>query len=96
MTDQLLQPQKQRRQVRWEEQCKEPILGINPQPQRSHTNTILDDITTMEDKVKVRPNGTIRYMYAVCDEVGRYCDKKLGRFKATVDNIILPEEGPEW
>ena len=57
--DQLLQPQKQRRQVQWEEQCKEPILGINDpiswQPQRSQTG--VSDLRMGPQRLRpLRPN----------------------------------------
>ncbi len=43
-----------------------------------------------------RPNGTIRYIYEVCDDKGEHCANEMGRIEATIDNVILPEEKKEW
>ena len=99
MTDRLLQLRKQKRRAEQEEQHnKTTTIGnapSNPQPQTSRTDTIAHDGRAGK-RAEIRPNGTIRYMYAVCDDEGRYCDNEVGRFEATIDNIILPENWPEW
>ena len=93
MTDQLLQLRKETRRAEGEKQKNETTtigsVTINPKETAAQNDEV-------EETREKRPNGTIRYMYAVCDDQGRYCDDEVGKIEATIDNIILPEKGPEW
>ena len=95
MTDSLLQLKKQ---VRSNEERHEAA---------NKTNDTLDQQPRLQEPVttnrsressiaKKRPNGTIRYMYAMCNDGGRYCANEIGKIKATIDNIVLPEGETEW
>ena len=61
-------------------------IYLQPESEADNKSTI---------KIK-RPDGTIRYMYAICDDKGRYCENEIGKIEATISNIILPDGETAW
>ena len=98
MTDSLLQLEKHRHRVQRSEEQNEAANPINDTlDQKPHLpDSVTTNKSTKSSIAKKRPNGTIRYMYAICDDKGRYCKNEIGKIEATINNIVLPDGETEW
>ncbi len=69
------------------------LLKVKKKNRDAENNT---DAHKVENTERKRPNGKIRYVYAICNDKGGHCADETGRIEADMGDIVLPSNENVW